>query len=408
MILNGNVKVWLGAGLAVLLLSGLFALPAMAATIVVDTLEDVVAEDGQCSLREAIMNANGANQSGSSDCVAGDTQGNRIVFDPDLAGATISIQGLILPAVSRPLLISGPLEGQPDGLTLDGNQIGRVLGTSTGGHLVLRDLTITGGFATGSSIGGGVVHDNATESGAGAGVSLSSGQLTILDSSIVNNTATSQAGGIRLSNVTGQIVGSTIAGNWSGSSGGGMYLHDSTLDIINSTFSDNGAAGNGGALQVSSSELTLIHASLVFNHSAQVVHGINLIGNEGIPTTAALHNSLILQSSTDGWACYAGPYASLSGSGSLSTHSACPGATVTLEAVSIGPLDDYGGLTRTHGLAPGSVAIGAAGSCGFEFGLLDDQRGQPRPGGASSLCDVGAYESQFRGDDVFSDRFQGE
>ena len=44
---------------------------ANAATITVNSLSDAIAGDGQCTLREAMTNANANNQSGSTDCVAG-------------------------------------------------------------------------------------------------------------------------------------------------------------------------------------------------------------------------------------------------------------------------------------------------------------------------------------------------
>lgn len=44
-----------------------------AANITVDTFVDEISPNGECSLREAIINANNDNQSGSTDCAAGVT-----------------------------------------------------------------------------------------------------------------------------------------------------------------------------------------------------------------------------------------------------------------------------------------------------------------------------------------------
>ena len=44
------------------------ASPAWASTITVNSLQDTAADDGQCTLREAITNANADDQSGSTDC----------------------------------------------------------------------------------------------------------------------------------------------------------------------------------------------------------------------------------------------------------------------------------------------------------------------------------------------------
>ncbi|HRQ33847.1 MAG TPA: CSLREA domain-containing protein, partial [Anaerolineales bacterium] len=56
---------------ASLLTAALGTQPAYAAGIVVDSASDAVANDGACTLREAITNANADDQSGSTDCAAG-------------------------------------------------------------------------------------------------------------------------------------------------------------------------------------------------------------------------------------------------------------------------------------------------------------------------------------------------
>jgi CSLREA domain-containing protein len=50
---------------------GLSVPPAFAATITVTTTNDTIAGGDGCSLREAIANANGNDQSGSAECTAG-------------------------------------------------------------------------------------------------------------------------------------------------------------------------------------------------------------------------------------------------------------------------------------------------------------------------------------------------
>jgi hypothetical protein len=69
---------------------------------------------------------------------------------------------------------------------------------------------------------------------------------------------------------------------------------------------------------------------------------------------------------------------------------------VSAEDLKLGPLQDNGGPTETHALLPGSVAIDhvSPAMCIDQSGapLPEDQRGEPRPGGA--MCDVGAFEVQ--------------
>src|SRR5688500_9870431 len=66
--------------------------PVEAATIEVDSnAPDTISNNGSCSLREAIINANANNQSGSTDCEAG-TGANDIIVVP--AGLyTLAIAG---------------------------------------------------------------------------------------------------------------------------------------------------------------------------------------------------------------------------------------------------------------------------------------------------------------------------
>ena len=71
-----------------------------AATIVVSTIADTVASDGECSLREAIINANNGDQSGSTDCASGSAGADLIVFDAGLAGQTLQLGGSQLPVIT--------------------------------------------------------------------------------------------------------------------------------------------------------------------------------------------------------------------------------------------------------------------------------------------------------------------
>lgn len=64
----------------------------------------------------------------------------------------------------------------------------------------------------------------------------------------------------------------------------------------------------------------------------------------------------------------------------------------------LGPLADNGGSTTTHALLENSIAIDRIpeAECIDRVGeaLTADQRGEPRPAGAGSTCDVGAFEVQ--------------
>jgi hypothetical protein len=67
----------------------------------------------------------------------------------------------------------------------------------------------------------------------------------------------------------------------------------------------------------------------------------------------------------------------------------------TSEELNLGPLQNNGGLTKTHALKllpTRSAAIDQIPET--DCGVTTDQRGEPRPAGAESKCDVGAFEVQ--------------
>lgn len=63
---------------------------------------------------------------------------------------------------------------------------------------------------------------------------------------------------------------------------------------------------------------------------------------------------------------------------------------VSGDDLKLAPLQDNGGPTMTHALGAGSVAIDYIPVTMCD--VVEDQRGQPRPGG--TMCDVGAFEVQ--------------
>ena len=99
-----------------------------AATITVTTLGDVVDDqDGECSLREAMLNAEGADQSGSRDCAAGSPDGNLIVFASGSVGERIVLNLGPLPTITRNLDIQGPVPGDPEGIIISAGGQSRIL-----------------------------------------------------------------------------------------------------------------------------------------------------------------------------------------------------------------------------------------------------------------------------------------
>ena len=189
------------------LILGIAGLPsdvsAFSLTITVFTAADNTTQDGLCSLREAITNANN-NARTFTDCSTG--LGSEIIaFASGLASATILLSSPLPPIsdVSGLTIIGG---GK---ITVSGGGLYQVFALNANVPLTLNGMTVANG------------HNEPN----GGGVFVGSGaQLTILDSTFNHNSATFPA---------------------AGGLGGGVDNHG-TLTISNSTFSNNSADGAGG------------------------------------------------------------------------------------------------------------------------------------------------------------------
>ncbi|MCC7526865.1 MAG: CSLREA domain-containing protein [Chitinophagaceae bacterium] len=100
--------------LSLLALAAFVTASARGATIVVNSADDTAADDGQCTLREAITAANGDTASGRSpgECAAGDhpssgTSRDEIRFDIPGGGPFVIKPQTPLPHVTQPVLIDG-------------------------------------------------------------------------------------------------------------------------------------------------------------------------------------------------------------------------------------------------------------------------------------------------------------
>jgi CSLREA domain-containing protein len=170
--------------------------------LTVETASDEQTTNGECSLREAIVNANGNDQSGPPDCPAGGG-GDRIVFDLEDPPATVTLASQ-LPAVTD----TAGLTVDGAGVTISGAGKARVFEVAEGAQLALNGLTVADGDGA-PGLGGGVLN----------------------------------LGTLKVSN-------STLSGNSAGSGGGiHNYGHGAVLDVRSSTLSDNSAGQSGGGIE---------------------------------------------------------------------------------------------------------------------------------------------------------------
>jgi hypothetical protein len=372
--------------------------PAWAATINVDGVT--------CTLAQAITAANTDAMVGG--CLAGSSGADTLVLP---AGGIITLTSVDnstfgatgLPVVASTITIAG------QGGTIErgvGSPNFRLLAVDgLAGNLTVRDLTLRGGVADGGS-GGGVYNQGsltltnstlsanaATSDGGGL---FNSGTLTLTNSTLSGNVAGSNGGGV-LNNGTLTMTNSTLSSNTS-AYGGGVY-NRSALTLANSTLSGNsagsGGTGGGGGV-VNTGSLTLTNTSLSGNLAGNNGGGVSntgsltltntLISGNLAPTVAEVNNILSGVVTADEFNLFGHD-------SNAGVFGFAPGSTDIIPSQSVSAILDSalafnGGPTQTHALVGGSPALDAvtAGSC-----PPADQRGFVRPSGAN--CDVGAVES---------------
>lgn len=313
-----------------------------------------------------------------------------------------------------------------------------------GATLTLKHLTLTHGnvttancYTSNSIAGGGlcsqastvtlvdsaVIDNTATN---GGGIAVYKGALTLTRSTVSGNTALKMAGGVLAMNIPLAVNQSTIDNNVAGLVGAGILgvfcqvsVTDSTVSgniadtsvvfpevepygrgggimlgncfgtniVTNSTITGNWAISEGGGIYAGQSSVQLNNVTLTDN-SAATGSGIFLDSGSSVLTS---YNSILANNDI-----YGGDGLSAASIGNL--VGAMPG-------LNLGALADNGGPTWTMLPQPGSVAIDAGDSAHCQ---ATDQRGyiRPDPGSTSATpCDIGAVETDSIPDEIFADGF---
>ncbi len=346
------------------------------ATITVNSVADgALANNGQCTLREAILNANGANQSGSTDCVAGTAAGNTIVFNLP-AGSDTIILTAALPDITRSLTITGPGAKLLTTVRNPASSAFRIFHIPNPGlNIAISGLTIRGGAL-------------ANEEGAGI-KSLSN--LTLTNCAIVGNNAF-RHGGVYLSG-DGVFTGCTFNGNSSPNDGGAISFFGSTLRLSNCTITNNSSRSslNNGGILAAGATVEVVNCTLADNNGLSVIGGTTRLRNTLLFNTSLVVNGGSLISLGNN-------LTNDNGSGLLSQ----PTDKINTNPL-LGPLADNGGPTQTHVLLVGSPALNAGANCvttnncasnNLGFNLTTDQRGAGFPRLGGSAVDIGAFEGR--------------
>jgi hypothetical protein len=278
-------------------------------------------------------------------------------------------------------------------------------------------------------------------SGTGGGIA-SGGQLTLIDCSVMNNTVTaaSASGTTQGGDALGGAIysfgtltvnrcgfetnlatgGSAASGAGGNGFGGGIYINGpnaTSTTITDSTFYNNRALGGqstgnrggsaaGGAIDwVANAPTTLVNCTIDFN-LAQKGHGV-IVGattfGGGIQTdgTGTLQNTIIAGNQS-----VFGVDPDIAGNVSVASHNLIgdgTGSNITNGSngnqvgnaaapldPKLGLVSNFGGLSPSQQLRPGSPAIDAGSNVGLQ--LTTDQRGYQRI--YNGVVDIGAFEFQ--------------
>ncbi len=282
----------------------LIAPPTMAATFTVNSTADPGDGtcDASCTLRDAIIAANGA--AGAD------------IIDATGINGTINLTSS-LDTLIQSTTINGPGAAN---LAIDGGDSFRIFRIEPSGaapvtiSTTISGLTLQNGLAdTGPApnfyycggaiknygedltVNDSVITSNAGDFGAGIcsrsyySVAAIGGSLTISNTTIsLNTAATFAGGGVYASHISGSVdvVGSTIEQNTSGYFGGGLAIHGQNIDVTisNTTIQNNTATGSGGGMDVvgSNSNLIIDNNSVVSGNQAlgaANVFGVNYCAN---------------------------------------------------------------------------------------------------------------------------------
>jgi hypothetical protein len=398
-----------------------------------------------CTLRQAITDANGHSGADSIVFRSGLSGSIDLTADPPTVTEALTVSG---PGASqlavdgggkyRDFKINPTVDSQLvslSGLTLTNGDAGGLSGGAVyneDADLTISKSVIRNSNATGLMQRGGGVYthvgpltiDRSTISGNhavyGGGIQAAYGKLTVSNSTVGGNHALEFGGGIHTYVADTYVTASTISGNDSVSDGGGIYSSSKTsagngaaLTVTNSTIIGNKAlTDDAGGIYFCCNDpgdaLTVQASTITGNTAATDAGGIQA-GHAQL--TPKLLNSIVSGNSATDYPAtrdletFAGYYFntsfSLVGVRGNYVFTTVPGSNLFGVAPQLGALANNGGPTKTELPADTSPVVNK----GKAFGLTTDQRGLIRPvafpGVAKSTAagadgsDMGAVELQL-------------
>jgi uncharacterized repeat protein (TIGR01451 family) len=318
------------------------SVPEMPSLIVNATQDVVNPYDNQTSLREAVEYADTLPTPAA------------ITFASNVAGQTFTLTQGPLDLNNTTALVT--VDGGSAGVTIDGGNattLFTVEGTATLDHVTLQN----GNAGPGNDMSTG-------------GAIYSTGSLTVLNSTIVNNTA--------------------------GAFGGAIFINGGTLNLDQSTVAYNALSGNGadggGVCVTNGATANLVGDTLTYN-SAGAGSNLALFGGKATMFDSILADP-ITNAATPGTSK---DFVNIFGSLGSANHNIVDDGSVTASKATnakplLGALGNYGGPTSVFPLLPGSPAIDAGTLATTPTPPATDQRGDPRV--VNGAIDIGSFESQ--------------
>ncbi len=232
---------------------------AQGATITPTVFTDDNSNNGNCTLREAIISAN--TDAADDACTAG-SGADQITLAAGTYELSVGPAGDDA-AANGDLDITDPdgltITGDPAGSAVDANGLDRVFHVRGGAQASFDLLTITRGNVSGS----------------GGAISVIGGSTADVNrTTLTGNKAASEGGAIDLigAGSTLNLSASTVAGNnttnASGDGGGIAFQLATTVNVTNTTVSGNTAPNQGGAVEAEPGGIGSFLNSTITNNSA--------------------------------------------------------------------------------------------------------------------------------------------
>lgn len=442
---------------------GAYELFSMNGSIVVSTAVDEVDGDtgaGDLSLREAITLANG---SPGADSITFHTSTIGTEFDLTLGQFIISDTVTIAGQGDTRTVVDAQLNSRLFDITNTAGNVtlssltlrngrtaiggftgsGAAVRSQSSGLLTISQSTLSGNSTLGDQASGGAVFSdsgavsisqstlsgNATHGdyATGGAVATGSGSVTVSQSTLSQNSTSgngAEAGAVY--SLSGPVIisRSTLSSNSTAGAeafGGAVFAFFSTVTVSSSTLSGNltnGTNANGGAIWARYGTVRVVQSTLTQNNVAQGSGGAIY----SLSSAVTISNSIIAgnldngtapdirksPNSTDAFTVTNSLIGRNNGTGLDATSGSIPGVNGNFVGGSteslrinplLGPLADNGGLTKTHALLTGSLAINrGSNSAAIDVSqsgnpaLTTDQRGNPFARRFNGTVDMGAYE----------------